>query len=60
MEKWFYFAEKCSKRRCQNEEIIPTEKSLTIQKEVVENIRSVETKLREEYLLRIIRPVLAF
>ena len=28
-------------------EIIPTEKSLAMQKEIVENIRSIETKLRE-------------
>lgn len=36
-------------------EIIPTEKSLTMQKEVVDNIRSIETKLREGIPPRIIR-----
>ena len=47
MEKNGFICRECSKEDARMKEIIPTEKSLTIQKEVVENIRSVETKLRE-------------
>lgn len=60
MEKNGFIFRECSKEDGRMKEIIPTEKSLAMQKEIVENIRSIETKLRREYLPRIIRLVLTF
>lgn len=47
MEKNGFIFRECSKEDGRMKEIIPTEKSLAMQKEIVENIRSIETKLRE-------------
>ncbi|WP_072447860.1 MarR family winged helix-turn-helix transcriptional regulator [Blautia sp. Marseille-P3201T] len=47
MEKNGFIYRECSKEDARMKEIIPTEKALTMQKEVVRNIQRVEEKLKE-------------
>lgn len=47
MEKKGFIYRECSKKDARMKRILPTEKALTAQKEVIENIRFVEEMLRE-------------